>query len=143
MISITSDMNNPQNMRVLYLEDDEDSRDLVRFTLRLSGFDVETAITVEEAEQMARDREFDLFLLDGLLPCGNSLELCRTLHRLDPVKPVVFYSALGFAADVRKGLDAGASAYLVKPYSGDLPETLLKIIDIAKSNLSLDINGAA
>lgn len=131
-------MSDPRNIRVLYLEDDEDSREMVRFMLGLSGIDVETALTVEEAERAAMTRNFDLYLLDGLLPCGDSLELCRTLRQFDPIKPIVFYTALGFQADVQKGLAAGANAYLIKPYSGDLSETVLKIIDRTKEGFSTD-----
>lgn len=136
-------MSDPQKIRVLYLEDDEDSRELVSFMLGLSGINVETAVTVKEAERAAMTRNFDLYLLDGLLPCGDSLELCRTLRQSDPIKPIVFYTALGFQADVQKGLAAGATAYLVKPYSGDLSETVLKIIDRSKASLNTDFARAA
>ncbi len=132
-------MSDPQKIRVLYLEDDGDSRELVSFMLGLSGIDVETALTVEQAERAATSGNFDLYLLDGLLPCGDSLELCRTLRQSDPMKPIVFYTALGFQADVQKGLAAGATAYLVKPYSGDLSETVLKIIDRTKVGFSTDL----
>lgn len=123
-----------QSIRVLYLEDDEDSVEMVTFMLSLSGIDVVAASTSKEAANLAKTENFDLYLLDGLLPCGNSLELCRELREYAPSTPIVFYSALGFQTDVQKGLEAGATAYLVKPYSGDLSQTILKIIGDAKIN---------
>ena len=116
------------NIRVLYLEDDPDALELVTFMLNLSGIQVITVTSFDEAARLAKNESFDLYLLDGLLPHGHSLDLCRELKQFHPETPVVFYSALGFPSDVRNGLAAGAAAYLVKPYSGDLAETIIKTI---------------
>ena len=122
------------NARVLYLEDDEDTVEMVTFMLSLSGIDVVTVSSSKEAARLAKSEPFDLYLLDGLLPTGNSFDLCRELRRHDASVPVIFYSALGFPADIREGAEAGADAYLVKPYSGDLAETIQKTIARAKTN---------
>ena len=119
--------------RVLYLEDDVDTIEMVTFMLSLSGIDVVTVSSSKEAARLAKSEPFDLYLLDGLLPTGNSFELCRELRQYDPKIPVVFYSALGFPADIQKGAEAGADAYLVKPYSGDLAETIEQTIARSKA----------
>ncbi len=115
-------------MRVLYLEDDKDSREMVTFLLSSSGIEVATATSSKEAARLAKSETFDLYLLDGLLPTGDSFELCRDLREYSPSIPIVFYTALGFENDVKKGLNAGANAYLVKPFCGDLAEVLASII---------------
>jgi len=73
-------------------------------------------------------RRSSLFLLDGLIPNGDSLKLCRDLRLIEPTKPIVFYSGLAYKEDILRGLDAGATAYLIKPYSGDLAEELFRFI---------------
>jgi len=120
--------------RILYLEDDEDTVEMVTFMLSLSGIDVVAVSSSKEAARLAKSEPFDLYLLDGLLPTGNSFELCRELRRHNSSVPVIFYSALGFPADIKKGAEAGADAYLVKPYSGDLAETVQETIARAKTN---------
>ncbi len=111
---------------VLFLEDDCGTREMVILTLRLSGMKVLCAKTRDEAWDLAHKYIFDLFLLDGLLPNGDSLELCRQLREFAPYTPIVFCSDLKHQADKQKGLDAGANNYLTKPFSGNLAETLFQ-----------------
>lgn len=124
----------PRNTTVLYLEDDADSRDLVAYTLKQAGISVISAETVAEAWQAALAYDIDLYLLDGLMADGNSLKLCSDLRMIEPTKPIVFYSGLAFKHDISRGLDAGASGYLVKPYSGDLAEEVLQFIRKESAN---------
>lgn len=126
-------MASARKAHILYLEDDADSVELVRFTLESAGIDVAVVDSGEKALQLVKDREFDLFLLDGLLPSGYSFELCPKLRAAAPSVPIVFYTALGYPSEVQQGTDAGADAYLVKPFMGDLAETLLGIIEEARS----------
>lgn len=134
-------MISPQNIHVLYLEDDQDSVELVKFTLGLAGMSVTAVDSVEEALRLAKEGDYDLFLLDGLLPTGYSFDLCPELREAAPTVPIVFYTALGFPTEVRQGADAGADAYLVKPFMGDLAETLATIVRDAR-NQSFDPNHA-
>ncbi len=123
----------PLKPTVLFLEDDADSRDLVRFTLEQAGMNVISVETVAEAWKMADQQIIDLFLLDGLIPNGDSLELCRDLRNFAPTKPIVFYSGLAYKADIERGLAAGATAYLVKPFFGDLAEEILYYVHGGKT----------
>ncbi len=119
---------NDSRYSILYLEDDPSSIELVEFTLGLANMDVVSTASCEEAEWLACSRKFDLYLLDGLLPSGYSFDLCRKLRQTDPRVPIAFYTALGFPSEVEKGGDAGADAYLLKPFLGDLAETLATLI---------------
>lgn len=121
-------MAKPTELSVLYLEDDADTRAMVTFILERSNIEVVVAETAAEAWDLATDRSFDLYLLDGLLPNGNSLDLCRDLRKYAPCKPIVFYTALAFQGDIEKGMAAGANAYLVKPYFGNLSQTVLETV---------------
>lgn len=122
-------METPSKPNVLFLEDDADTRELVKFSLEQAGINVIPAETVAEAWQAALAQEIDLYLLDGLIPNGDSLQLCHDLRAVEPEKPILFYSGLAYKTDIQNGIDAGATAYLVKPYSGDLAEDVLRYIN--------------
>ena len=115
-------------MHVLYLEDDEDTIELVTFSLGLEKIMVTPVSSKDEALDRIRKENFDLYLLDGLVESGYSFDFCRQLREYDPYGPIVFYTALGFPQDVKEGVAAGADAYLIKPFVGDLAETLRKVI---------------
>jgi len=117
-------MDHPEAMKILYLEDDLDSIELVTFTLGLDQIQVTPVSNCDEALELAKRGSYDLYLLDGLLDSGYSFELCRKLRAYNPDVPVVFYTALGFPQDIKDGVSAGANAYLVKPFVGDLADTL-------------------
>lgn len=121
-------METPAKPIVLFLEDDADTRALVKFTLERAGLDVILAETVPDAWHAALAYEIDLYLLDCMLPNGDCLKLCRDVRAIEPTKPILFLSGLAYKADIQKGIDAGATAYLVKPYDGDLADELLQYI---------------
>ncbi len=121
-------MNQKTNIRVLYVEDNEDSSELVSFMFGLSDIEVIVTKTADEAWLLAHDLPFDLFLLDGKLLDGDTFKLCSDLHRYAPATPILFYTALAYQTDIKHGMDAGANGYLVKPYFGDLSETVLQTI---------------
>lgn len=121
-------MQNPTKAKVLFLDDDADTRELVSFTLEQANIDVVLASNAADAWKLATTDNFDLYLLDGLVPDGDGFELCRNLRRHSPSKPIVFYTGLAFKADIQKGIEAGAKRYIVKPFYGDLAETILQTI---------------
>jgi DNA-binding response OmpR family regulator len=101
--------------RILYVEDHDDTRELVTLVLGQNDFDVVTGATIEVGIGLARSSIFDLYLLDSWLPDGSGLDLCRTIRQFDPVTPILFYSAAAFEADREDALESGAQGYLVKP----------------------------
>lgn len=104
---------------VLVVEDEEDIRELVRYALSSNGYQITAVGTGEAALRAARERTFDLVLLDLLLPGVHGLDVCRTL-RSDPRTrelPIVMLTAKGEDNDIVTGLEAGADDYITKPFS--------------------------
>ncbi|MDQ3713108.1 MAG: response regulator [Acidobacteriota bacterium] len=114
-------------LRVL-CADDDDTCELLTTTFGISNIAVKSAHTVADTWRLAQIETFDLYLLETRLPDGNGFDLCRRLHQFAPRTPIVFYSCEAYPIDRQKGLVAGAVAYLVKPYFGDLAATILQII---------------
>lgn len=108
---------------ILCAEDDQDNCELLTFLL--TDYDVIFAGSVKAAVELFETRPFDLVLLDNWLPDGSGVDLCRQLRALNPAVPIIFASGVGQKEEIRKALDAGAQAYLVKPY---FPEDLQKIV---------------
>lgn len=114
---------------ILYAEDDKDAGDMLSALLGFSNIDVSFARSVREAFQLAQNEHFDLYLLDGGFKDGTGLELCRQLRGLNPQTPIVFYSGNAYKTDKEKGLAAGANAYLVKPDSDTVAETIFRLVN--------------
>jgi two-component system OmpR family response regulator len=101
--------------RVLYIEDHEDTRELVTLVLEQRRFEVVTGSTIESGIALASSQRFDLYLLDSWLPDGSGLDLCRQIREFDKATPIVFYSAAAYEIDRNQALNCGAQAYLIKP----------------------------
>lgn len=101
--------------RVLYIEDHEDTRELVTLVLEQKSYEVVTGSTIKSGVDLAGSQDFDLYLLDSWLPDGSGLDLCRQIREFDKATPIVFYSAAAYEIDREEALDSGAQAYLVKP----------------------------
>ena len=112
--------------RVLYVEDHEDTRELVTLVLKQKSFEVVTEETIEKGVALAGSQEFDLYLLDSWLPDGSGLDLCKQIRKFDTTTPIVFYSAAAYEADREQALRSGAQAYLVKPSH---PSELCKLVE--------------
>ncbi len=107
--------------KVLIAEDERDIRELITFTLRYNGHEVIATSNGEEALEMALREHPDLVLLDVRMPRMNGYEVCRAIKENEVTKhiPVVFISAKGQESEVKQGLDAGATDYILKPFSPD------------------------
>jgi DNA-binding response OmpR family regulator len=101
--------------RILYIEDHEDTRELVTLLLTQKSYEVKTGSTVASGVALAGTEQFDLYLLDSWLPDGSGLDLCQRIREFDQKTPILFYSAAAYAADHDQALRCGAQAYLVKP----------------------------
>jgi DNA-binding response OmpR family regulator len=108
---------------VLCADDDEDILSLVALRLERAGFEVVTVTDGDAAVAAARERRPDVAVLDVMMPRRTGLEVLAELRQeptLSGLK-VVLLSARVQESDVARGLDAGADAYLVKPFkAGDL-----------------------
>ncbi len=101
--------------RVLYIEDHEDTRELVTLVLEQKSYEVVTGSTIRSGVALAGSQDFDLYLLDSWLPDGSGLELCRQIREFDKATPILFYSAAAYEMDRVEAMQCGAQGYLVKP----------------------------
>jgi DNA-binding response OmpR family regulator len=101
--------------RVLYIEDHDDTRELVTLVLEQKRFEVVTGSTIETGVALAGSQHFDLYLLDSWLPDGSGLDLCKQIRQFDKATPILFYSAAAYEIDRDLALKSGAQAYLIKP----------------------------
>jgi len=108
----------PHAIRVLCVDDDEDTCSMLAGLLGLVHCQVTTAGTAAEALELIARGRFDLYLLDNWLPGGSGVELCRQIRLSDPSTPISFYSGAGLESEREEALAAGAQAYLIKP--GDI-----------------------
>jgi CheY-like chemotaxis protein/phosphoribosyl 1,2-cyclic phosphodiesterase len=111
----------PEAETVLVVDDDADIVNLIAESLADDGFHVVGATTGEEALRLARDSRPDMILLDWLLPGPDGLEICRRLRQSDDPAarrvPIVIMTGRSAGEDVARGFEAGASDYLVKPFT--------------------------
>jgi CheY-like chemotaxis protein len=107
--------------KVLVAEDEPDIRMLTSFSLRYGGFEVVEAADGMEAVQLAERERPDAILLDVRMPRMDGLTACRAIKAKPGLAdiPVIFLSALGQEAEVENGKEAGAVAYILKPYVPD------------------------
>ena len=105
--------------RILVVDDERDTRKLVRITLERDGYTVCEAANGEEALALAGAESFDLVILDVMMPRLSGYDVCRQLkERPDTSQiPVIFLSARGQSGEIREGIEAGGVAYIVKPFS--------------------------
>jgi DNA-binding response OmpR family regulator len=100
---------------VLYVEDHEDTRELVILVLTKANYQVTTSSSSREALKLARQQHFDLYILDSWLPDGSGIELCKRLREFDHETPIMFLTAAVFETDKQTAMDSGAQRYLIKP----------------------------
>jgi two-component system, OmpR family, response regulator len=103
-------------MRVLLVEDDERLSDSLARGLRGEGYAVDVAGSGDDALLQARVYDYDVVILDVMLPGPDGVAVCRTLREAGRWSPVLMLTARDGVADRVRGLDAGADDYLVKPF---------------------------
>ena len=104
-------------MRVLLVEDERKISTYVKRGLEEQGYAVDTAYTGREALDWASAIEFDLMILDILLPEIDGLTVCREIRKMGSRVPILMLTARDAIDDRVAGLDAGADDYLVKPFA--------------------------
>lgn len=103
--------------RILYVEDNSDTLELVSLVLRQNDFEVVTVANPEEAIQLAQTERFDLYILDNWMEGMSGVELCTRLRKFDSATPILFFSGAAFESDKQNALACGAQRYLTKPAS--------------------------
>ena len=105
--------------RILVVDDEEDILELVRYNLTREGYQVSGAVSGEAALKKAQSENFDMIVLDLMLPGIDGLEVAKQLKNRAATKsvPIIMLTAKGEEADIVTGLEIGADDYVTKPFS--------------------------
>jgi two-component system, OmpR family, response regulator len=123
-------------MRLLIIEDDRDASDYIIRAFREVGHIVERALDGEEGLALALDRQFDVLIVDRMLPKRDGLSVISELRAKGNDTPILILSALGQVDDRVEGLRAGGDDYLPKPYA--FSELLARVEALARRSGSRD-----
>ena len=103
-------------MNVLLIEDEAKVADFIKKGLSENGYNVTVSYDGVTGKRMALQEDYDLIIMDVMLPSINGFELCRQLRAERMGSPILMLSALGTVDDKVKGFEEGADDYLVKPF---------------------------
>jgi two-component system copper resistance phosphate regulon response regulator CusR len=104
-------------MRILIIEDELKTAGFIRKGLRESGYTVDVANDGREGLELALNKEFDMIILDVMLPGLDGWQVIERLRKLKKETPIIFLTARDAVQDRIKGLEMGADDYLVKPFA--------------------------
>jgi DNA-binding response OmpR family regulator len=104
------------SMPVLLIDDDVRLCDLLKTYLAGHGYDLSVAHTVKDGMRLLRNQDYDLLLLDIMLPDGDGLDVCKKIRQESSI-PIVMLTARGADEDKIIGLELGADDYLAKPFN--------------------------
>lgn len=122
-------------MRVLLAEDEKRIADFIRQGLTEYGYAVDVAYDGDEALSWTDTAEFDILILDVMLPIRDGIEVCRELRRRRNRLPILMLTARDAVEDRVRGLDSGADDYLVKPFA--FAELLARLRALARRERSI------
>lgn len=103
-------------MRMLVVEDERKIADFIKRGLKEEGYAVDVAYDGEEGQLLANTNEYDLIILDLMLPKIDGMTLCKRLKKAGHLSPIIMLTAKGTLEDKVAGLDAGADDYMTKPF---------------------------
>lgn len=117
-------------MKILIVEDEPQVAEFIRRGLSEKGYESEVAYDGQIGELLASKGNFDLIILDVILPLINGYDLCKRIREKNLQVPVLMLTALGTTHDKVTGFDAGADDYLVKPF--EFEELMARIRALTK-----------
>ena len=104
-------------MRVLVIEDETGIANFIRDGLKEEGFAVDIADNGIRGLEMSLSNEYDIILLDWMIPGINGIEVCRQMRKENLTVPIIFLTAKDTVQDTIFGLEAGANDYIKKPFA--------------------------
>ena len=113
--------------KVLVVDDEKLIVKGIRFSLEQDGMDVDCAYDGEEAVNKARDTEYDVILLDVMLPKADGYEVCQSIREFSEV-PIIMLTAKGGDMDKILGLEYGADDYITKPFNMEVKARIKAIL---------------
>lgn len=102
--------------KILLVEDETHVASFIKKGLAEEGYDVSVAFDGNTGWEMFRNSQFDLVILDIMLPGKNGIEVCSLIRQVNTAVPVLFLTALGTSENIVLGLNSGADDYIVKPF---------------------------
>ena len=117
-------------MRILFVEDEENIREVVKFNLELEDYEVVATGKGREALKFFGEQHFDLIILDVMLPEINGFQICEQIRLTNMEVPIIFLTAKDGTNDRIAGLKRGADDYLSKPFH--LEELLLRVNNLIR-----------
>jgi two-component system alkaline phosphatase synthesis response regulator PhoP len=103
--------------KILIVEDEESILMALEDNLKMEGYEVESAVNGEEGLSKAKERQFDLIILDIMLPRLDGFEVCKRLRQAGNMTPILMLTAKSQEIDKVLGLELGADDYVTKPFS--------------------------
>jgi DNA-binding response OmpR family regulator len=120
--------------KILLVEDDVFLRDGLQEILEKEGYNIETVSCIADAEIALKSNNYNLLILDVMLPDGNGFDLCSSIREKSDNIPILFLTACDDEIQVVRGLDSGADDYVTKPFK--LLELLSRVRALLRRNVS-------
>jgi DNA-binding response OmpR family regulator len=116
MLCLPAGIGKLTGMKVLVIEDEVQVSTLIKQGLEEQSFQVDVAYDGSIGKRLALSRDYDVVLLDIVIPGINGFDLCQILKHEKPATPILMLTTLGTTADKVTGFEAGADDYLLKPF---------------------------
>lgn len=110
--------------RILLVDDDAEIMDWLSLDLKLNGYEIDTANDGAAGLQKALNNQYDLIILDVMMPKMNGYEVCQNIRKTKSDIPIILLTAKGTLEDKVVGFNSGADDYLVKPF--EIQELLVR-----------------
>lgn len=114
--------------RILFVDDHDDTRFMIKFWLAQFNYEVATAENMASGLQLAQSEPFDLYLLDTRLPDGSGTELCAKIREFDRATPIIFYSG-ETRERLHSLLECGAQDCVMKPELDGLRQAIFRVMN--------------
>jgi DNA-binding NtrC family response regulator len=114
--------------RILCVDDDEGTCELLTTMLGLSDLEAISAPSIDEALRKIKSEKFSLYILDSQMPGVTGLSLCEQIREFDQDAPIIIFSGHARQKDLDAAMRAGANAYLIKPDTSKLVDTVKRLL---------------
>lgn len=121
--------------KIILIEDETSVVSFIKKGLQENGYEVSVAFDGKTGVQMVQSSDFDLVILDIMLPEMNGLDVCKEIRKTNQHVPILFLTALGASENIVLGLESGGDDYLVKPFK------FIELVARVKSLLRRSNNG--
>lgn len=121
--------------KIILIEDETGVVSFIKKGLHENGYEVSVAFDGKTGVQLVQSNDFDLVILDIMLPEMNGLDACKEIRKTNPHVPILFLTALGTSENIVLGLESGGDDYLVKPFK------FIELVARIKSLLRRSHNG--